>query len=160
MDNAAFDTIDARYNHADKQNFHWNSLAVSSNIMSHVAESFDSCLKIISVEVVSLRVGSLYTGTSGELWTTRVFSAREWFEKRVQELSQLTPLTSLFWIVWCFRKSMVFLAISKHFNLTLQVLSTVGFIRYHKKSFQASSMVELRPPSSNWGVMWRKLVAG
>jgi hypothetical protein len=65
------------------------------NYQQSQAESFASCLKTINVEVVSLRVGSLHTGTSGELWTTRVFPAREWFDKTLQEFSQLTPLTSL-----------------------------------------------------------------
>jgi hypothetical protein len=60
-----------------------------------VAESFASCLKTIKVEVLSLTAASIHTGTNGELSTTRVFSAREWFDKILQEFSQLTPPTSL-----------------------------------------------------------------
>jgi hypothetical protein len=59
-----------------------------------VADSFDSCLKTINVEVVFLRVSSLHTGTGGELWT-RVLSAREWFDKTLQQFSHLTPPASL-----------------------------------------------------------------
>jgi hypothetical protein len=75
--------------------FTCNLLSVSSTINSYVAENFESILKIINVEVVSLRVGSLHTGTGGELWTTRVLSAREWFDKTLQQFPQLTPLASL-----------------------------------------------------------------
>lgn len=96
-----------------------------------MAESFASCLKTINVEVVSLRAGSLHTGTNGELWTTRDFSAREWFDKTLQEFSQLTPPTSLVWNCLMFQK---IYDISRHIQyLTVQVLSTVGFMCYKKE---------------------------